>query len=281
MLIAERHSRILGTLRQHGLASVRDLARELAVSEVTIRRDIRDLAASGLVRRTHGGAVFASPHGQEPTYQEKTGVAMAEKRAIAAAAAEFIVDNDVIGIGAGTTTEALAARLTHHRTLTVVTNSLLVADVLSEAEGVGVIASGGTMRRFTRALIGMLAEMVIAELHVSTLFISGNGLTAARGLSTPVLGAAGVDRALAAIADRIVVLADHTKIGKNTMTQTVETKRIDLLVTDRAADAEEVAKLRAAGVEVTVVDPEPAGAHDLGESLRPLGVPSSEVPTAM
>jgi DeoR/GlpR family transcriptional regulator of sugar metabolism len=267
MLIAERHSRILGILRQHGLVSIRDLVQELDVSEVTVRRDIRDLAASGLIRRTHGGAAFASLFGQEPTYQEKAGMAVAEKRAIAAAAADLVMDNEVIGIGAGSTTEALAARITTHRNLTVLTNSLLVADVLSMAEGVGVIASGGTVRRFTRALTGMLAESSIAQLHVSTLFISGNGLTSTRGLSTPVLGAAGVDRALAAIADRIVVLADHTKIGKDTMAQTVPIDRIDQLITDTGCDPEQVTRLRAAGVHVTVVEPETTADDDAHQPI--------------
>ncbi|RKS80247.1 DeoR/GlpR family transcriptional regulator of sugar metabolism [Motilibacter peucedani] len=261
MFAAERRRLISELVRSSGAVSLRDLAQLTGTSEVTVRRDLRHLEAEGLLSRRHGGAV-APESLQEPTHSEKAHVAAAEKAAIAAAAAELVEDGDAIVLGAGTTTQALARRLTRKRDLTVVTNSLLVAQALARAPGVDVVMTGGSLRGSIYALVGGDAEHALSGLRVSTAFMSGNGLTAERGLSTPSMLVAGVDRAIAAAARRVVVLADHTKVGIDTMVQTVATSRIDLLVTDTLAPEDEVAALREDDVEVTVVGPQGAAAID-------------------
>jgi DeoR/GlpR family transcriptional regulator of sugar metabolism len=253
MFAAERRRAILDAVRSNGVMSLHDLADLVSTSEVTVRRDLRYLEAEGLLDRRHGGAVAIGVLSHEPTYSEKSQLAAAEKAAIAERAAECVSDGEAIVIGAGTTTQALARRLVQRRELTVVTNSLLVAQALAAARDVDVVMTGGTLRGSIFALVGHAAERSLAELHTSRAFISGNGLTAQRGLSTPNTLVAGVDMAIAAAAEEVVVLADHTKIGVDTMVQTVPAARIDRLVTDEGADPDELARLRERGVVVDVV----------------------------
>ena len=252
MFAPERHQAILEIVRAERVVSLPELARRTATSEVTIRRDLRYLDAKGLLHRGRGGAMALDALSHEPTYSEKAQLESAGKAGIAEAAAALVADGDAIVIGAGTTTQALARKLLRHAEVTVVTNSLLVAQALAEARDVDVVMTGGTLRGSIFALVGSAAEQSLSALHTSRAFISGNGLTAARGLSTPNAQVAGIDRAMVAAAREIVVLADHTKIGVEAMFQTVPPERISWLITDPRADAGELAELRDIGVKVEI-----------------------------
>lgn len=252
MFAAERRQRILEVMRTNGTASLRDLAQALQSSEVTVRRDLRVLEGEGLLNRHHGGATLPGALSREPTYAQKAQVAAPEKAAIAALAASLVEDGDAIVIGAGTTTQAFALQLAHHAELAVVTNSLLVAQALGNSPRIEVVLTGGTVRGSIHALVGSAAERSVAGLRVRRAFISGNGLTPERGLSTPNMQVASVDRALAATAEEIVVLADHTKIGVDTMVQTVPTDEIDHLVTDDAASRDVLDELAGRAVRLHV-----------------------------
>ncbi|MDL4818471.1 DeoR/GlpR family DNA-binding transcription regulator [Actinomadura sp. OS1-43] len=250
---AERRKRILELLQANGTLSLRELAEAVQSSEVTVRRDVRVLEADGLLERHHGGASLPGElSSREPTYLQKSQVARDEKTAIADLAAALVQDGDAIVIGPGTTAQALAQRLTNHGELAVVTNSLLVAQALSGSPRIEVVLTGGTLRGSIQALVGSAAEHALAELRVRRAFISGNGLTAERGLSTPNLQVASIDKALAAAAEEVVVLADHTKIGVDAMVQTVPPERIDHLVTGEDASPEELHEFSSRGVRVHV-----------------------------
>ena len=252
MLAAERRKRIAESIRSRGVVSVTEMAEVLGTSEITLRRDLRLMAEEGLLVRTHGGAVLAGGLAHEPSYSEKANQAAPEKAAIARLAASMIRPGDSIVLGPGTTTQALARLLVDFPELTVVTNSLLVAEALMPASQVEVIVTGGTLRRPIHALVGPAAEESVRTLRASQAFISGNGLTAERGLSTPSPLVAAVDRALAAAAQQTVVLVDHTKVGHETMCQTVPVDRISTLITDAAADLRQLDALRELGVAVLV-----------------------------
>jgi len=119
---------------------------------------------------------------------------------------------------------------------------------------VEVILTGGTLRRSIHALVGPATEESVRALRASQAFISGNGFTAARGLSTPSPVVAATDRALAGAAQHVVVLADHTKIGRETMCQTVPAARVQTLITDSLSDRAELESIHGAGVEVLVAE---------------------------
>ncbi|MEU0631521.1 DeoR/GlpR family DNA-binding transcription regulator, partial [Streptomyces sp. NPDC005989] len=219
-------------VRANGAVSLRELARVVQTSEVTVRRDVRALEAEGLLDRRHGGAVLPGGFTRDSGIPQKSHLATAEKTAIADLAAGLVEEGEAIVVGAGTTTQELARRLARIPGLTVVTNSLLVAQALAHANRVEVVMTGGTLRGSNYALVGSGAEQSLQGLRVSRAFLSGSGLTAERGLSTSNMLSASVDRALVQAAAEVVVLADHTKLGSDTMFQTVPTDIITRLVTD-------------------------------------------------
>jgi len=252
MLAVERRRLIADNLRVRGVVSVVEMAEALGTTEITVRRDLRAMAKDGLLVRAHGGAVLPSAIGHEPSYSEKAHQAGAEKASIARLAIDMITPGDSILVGPGTTTLALARLLGDISELTVVTNSLLVAQALMPSPKVEVILTGGTLRRSIHALVGPSAEDSVRALRASKTFISGNGFTAERGLSTPSPLVAATDRAFAGAAQQVVVLADHTKIGLDTMCQTVPVARVHTLITDGRADPVVLAAIREAGVDVRV-----------------------------
>ncbi|WP_346012079.1 DeoR/GlpR family DNA-binding transcription regulator [Streptomyces sp. SID3343] len=278
MFAAERRQLILEMVRANGAVSLRELARVVQTSEVTVRRDVRALEAEGLLDRRHGGAVLPGGLSREPSYSQKTHLAAAEKAAMADLAVSLVDEGDAIVVGAGTTTQELARRLARIPGLTVVTNSLLVAQVLAHANRVEVVMTGGTLRGSSYALVGSGAEQALAGLRVRRAFVSGNGLTAERGLSTPNMLSASVDRALIQAAHEVVVMVDHTKIGVDTMFQTVAPERITHLVTDEDAPGPESEALAELGAQVHIA-PLPqravpgARAEFNGERMRDMRVP--------
>ncbi|MGP3952331.1 DeoR/GlpR family DNA-binding transcription regulator [Streptomyces sp. 7N604] len=260
MFAAERRQLILEMVRANGAVSLRELARVVQTSEVTVRRDVRALEAEGLLDRRHGGAVLPGGFTRESGFPQKSHLATAEKTAIADLAAGLVDEGEAIVVGAGTTTQELARRLARVPGLTVVTNSLLVAQALAHANRVEVVMTGGTLRGSNYALVGSGAEQSLQGLRVSRAFLSGSGLTAERGLSTSNMLSASVDRALVQAAAEVVVLADHTKLGTDTMFQTVPTDVITRLVTDEPPlhDDRAVTELQALadqGVQITVAGP--------------------------
>ncbi|MFE1956103.1 DeoR/GlpR family DNA-binding transcription regulator [Streptomyces sp. NPDC059524] len=266
MFAAERRQLILEMVRANGAVSLRELARVVQTSEVTVRRDVRALEAEGLLDRRHGGAVLPGGFTRESGFPQKSHLATAEKTAIADLAAGLVEEGEAIVVGAGTTTQELARRLARVPGLTVVTNSLLVAQALAHANRVEVVMTGGTLRGSNYALVGSGAEQSLQGLRVSRAFLSGSGLTAERGLSTSNMLSASVDRALVQAAAEVVVLADHSKLGTDTMFQTVPTDVITRLVTDEppAHDERAATELQALadqGVQIAVAgDGDGAGA---------------------
>ncbi|WP_329589782.1 DeoR/GlpR family DNA-binding transcription regulator [Streptomyces sp. NBC_01362] len=257
MFAAERRQLILEMVRANGAVSLRELARVVQTSEVTVRRDVRALEAEGLLDRRHGGAVLPGGFTRDSGIPQKSHLATAEKTAIADLAAGLVEEGEAIVVGAGTTTQELARRLARVPGLTVVTNSLLVAQALAHANRVEVVMTGGTLRGSNYALVGSGAEQSLQGLRVSRAFLSGSGLTAERGLSTSNMLSASVDRALVQAAAEVVVLADHTKLGSDTMFQTVPTDLITRLVTDEPPGhddraATELQALADQGVQIAV-----------------------------
>lgn len=252
MLIVERRQRILDVARARGTVSARDLADAVGTSEVTIRRDIRTMAAAGQLRRTRGGAMIAQSLAHEASSDEKALDAAAEKAAIAELAATLVRDGDSIILGPGTTTLALARLLVDRRNLTIVTTSLLIPAVFARTPSIEVVLTGGTIRPSIDAVVGPAAERSLRSLRADRAFLSGTGFNAAHGLTTPNLLVAATDQALVEAARQAVVLADGSKIGREAMFHTVAADRVHILITDPGADPDELERLSALGVEVRV-----------------------------
>jgi DeoR/GlpR family transcriptional regulator of sugar metabolism len=241
MLARHRQSLILQAVRNDGSARVSDLTQQLGVSDMTIRRDLEVLAKDGLVEKVHGGAVLPGSHGgHEPGFEDKLVLERPEKTSIA--------------IAAGTTTFALAQCLLDVPGLTVVTNSLRVANLFSgnhSPDVASVVLTGG-MRTASDALVGPVADLTIASLHFDTLFLGCTGLDPEVGLSTPNLAEAETNRALIKVARRVVVLADHTKWGVVSLASFAPVEKINVLVTDVLLPADAHAALAGRVGEIVV-----------------------------
>jgi DeoR/GlpR family transcriptional regulator of sugar metabolism len=238
VLAARRQQLIVERVQRDGSVRVSEVSAWLEVSEMTVRRDLDALAMAGLLVKVHGGATTAGEVPQnsfEPGFEEKSGRQTLEKAAIAAAAAELVRPGTAIGVSAGTTTWHFASAIREVENLIIVTNSVHVADVLHAAEGVerSVILTGG-QRTPSDALVGPLAAHALDGLHLDQVFMGVHGMSPRAGFSTPNLLEAEINRSFVRAADRLIVLADHTKwriVGLATFARLPEA---DVLVTDSA-----------------------------------------------
>ncbi|MCX4755963.1 DeoR/GlpR family DNA-binding transcription regulator [Kitasatospora purpeofusca] len=249
LLAHQRQALIAEMVRRSGAVRVAELVDQLGVSDMTVRRDLDALERSGVVKKVHGGAVSASDTAiDEPGFEAKSGLESAAKAAVAEAAATLVEPGSVIAIAAGTTAYAVAARLLHIPRLTVVTNSLPVAELVRSAgdeHGTGapsLLLTGGAPTP-SAALVGPLADQAVRSLHVDLLILGAHGVSERAGLTTPNLAEAQTNRALVASARRVAVVADHTKWGVVALSGFATLDEIDVFVTDSALNAQARAAL--------------------------------------
>jgi DeoR/GlpR family transcriptional regulator of sugar metabolism len=234
VLARQRQERILEALRASGGVRVSDLTEELQVSYMTIRRDLDALAERGLVEKVHGGATVATQRtADEPGFEAKSFRERPEKEAIAAEAVRLVRPGTAIGVTAGTTTWTLARYLRDIPNLTVVTNSVPVAEVMrrSGRTDLSIVLTGG-LRTPSDALVGPVADLAVRSMHVDILFMGVHGMEERGGFTTPNLLEAETNRALVRSARQLVVVADHTKWGIVGLSTIAGLDEADVLVTD-------------------------------------------------
>jgi DeoR/GlpR family transcriptional regulator of sugar metabolism len=240
MLAKQRQQRILELVQTAGGARVSDLVDLLGVSDMTVRRDISTLARKGKVARVHGGATaLAGRASEEPGFATKFRLQKAEKAAISRAAVALVEPGDSVAISGGTTTYAVAVELLSVRNLTVVTNSVPVADVLHNTGRLDltVVLTGG-VRTPSDALVGPVAVAALSSLHVDWLFLGVHGIDERAGCTTPNLVEAETNRALVGCARQTVVVADSTKWGVVGLSSMARLDDVDVFVTDEGLDSD-------------------------------------------
>ena len=240
VLARQRQEVILREVDRIGGVRVSELVGTLGVSDMTVRRDIEALAVNGLVLKVHGGATaVVGRSAEEPGFRVKSEMNPMQKSAIARAAAGLIAPGSSIAISAGTTTYAVAHELVNVPNLTVVTNSPRVADLLHnpQREDLAVVLTGG-VRTPSDALAGPVADATLRSLHVDTLILGVHGIHQVAGLTTPNLIEAATNRALIASAQRVIVVADHSKWGVIGLSTIATLDQVDVLVTDAELDTE-------------------------------------------
>lgn len=243
MLAAARQARIVEEIGRRGAVRVAEFAGLLGVSDMTVRRDLDTLAERGLLDKVHGGATRRSPSTDEPGFHAKSVRQQAEKEAIARAAAALVAPGAAVGLCAGTTTWAVARELRGIDGITVVTNSIRIAEVLHAGPDPGpgagpgaectVVLTGG-VRTPSDALVGPIAVAALTGLHLDVVFLGVHGMSAHAGFTTPNLLEADTDRALVAAGRRLVVVADHTKWGTVGLATIAPLTDADVLITDDA-----------------------------------------------
>lgn len=246
----ERRQAIESLAHREGRLEVAELAERFDVSTETIRRDLTDLEKRGVLRRVHGGAMPVERFRSEPAVSERASVMAAEKQRIAKAARDLVPPGGSILLDAGTTTGALASVLPADVELTVVTNALPIAMTLSARRNLTLLFVGGRVRGVTLACVDDWADQILADIQVDVTFAATNGVSVARGLSTPDVSEAAVKRAMLRAGRRVVLLADHTKVEQDHLVRFGELEDIDTLVTDDGLSDTRAETFRAAGLEV-------------------------------
>lgn len=255
MYSEERKMKILEYINKKSRASVQELSSIFDVSESTIRRDLQELEDAKLLRRTHGGAVSLQSVNFEPTFQEKEDKFRLEKEAIAARAVEFVQEGDTILLDSGTTILHLAKKLKKFSRLTIVTNALNFAQEFQDVQGIDVVLLGGMLRKETLALVGPLAEQSLSKLRVDKAFIATNGIDGVEGLTTPNMIEAATKRKMIKTAKQVILLTDHSKVGKVAFAKFADLKEIDKCIIDDAVSENFIQELARIGIDVHSVQP--------------------------
>ncbi len=271
-IAAQRQERILSEVRQRGAVRVSELARSMSVSDMTIRRDLDSLDVAGLVVKVHGGATApAGAASDEPGFDAKSLRNPDEKDAIGRRAARLVHDGDAIGVTAGTTTWRLAHAVLDVADLTVVTNSLRVADLFATRPRPDrtVIVTGGVRTR-SDALVGPIAVNALRDLRVDRLFLGVHGMSERGGFTTPNMLEGETNRAFIDAAAETVVVLDHTKWGVTGLSCFADFDDVDVVVTDDGLGDDAVERIRSLVGGLILVESEsrPVEGHDPASDIR-------------
>ena len=250
MFEEERLQMINQYIQTHSRASVSELCELLDVSESTVRRDLKELEIKGALKRTHGGAVFPELVSSEPTFTEKEDKYRREKEMIAKKAAEMIEEGDSLLIDSGTTTMYLSAQLLKFRSLTVVTNSIILAQQLSSHHGIQIILTGGTLRQNTMSLVGPIAEDSLEKIRVDKAFIATNGIDAKFNLTTPNIVEASIKKKMIGCANEVIVLADNSKIGYVSFAKFANISEVNSCITGAMLSKDKIRELESKGLKI-------------------------------
>ena len=239
--IAERHKHILDKLNAQGFVKVLDIARELDVTPVTIRKDLKLLEEKKLLFRTHGSASPVNPHTADINIHIKERINSDAKRRIAH-----------IIVASGSTVYAFAEEITDDLNLTVVTASLNVSTLLNRFEHIHVIQLGGTLRKSSFSVIGDLAAQAFDNLTCSKLFMGVDGIDLDFGLTTSNIDEARLNQRMIAASLRTIVLADSSKFGKRGFGKICTLDQVDVIITDSGISPSVAKSIEEAGIELII-----------------------------
>lgn len=245
----ERQVFILDRLATEGTLSVAQLAQDLNVSEVTIRSTLKNMEAQGLLSRTRGGAKSTN----YTTIDQRTRLNIAEKKAIAAAAASKVHDGDRIMIEAGTTTALIVRYLAGRKGVQIVTNSTLVFSNARRLPGLEVILTGGVFRRENESIVGPLAVRNVNEFNARLTFLGTDGLSIERGLTTQFIEGGEVARAMVHRSEEAWLVTDSSKYGRVGFVSFLGVDEVSGIITDAGLPKEAQTKLAKKNIDIRLV----------------------------
>ena len=252
-----RRSLIAQIVQENNSVRVSDLVRQFKVTETSIRRDLTILESSGVLKRTHGGAIYSPGHTRAESYGEKMRIRIEEKKRIGAAAAGLIRPDEVILLDSGTTTlqvlKNIPKELRLGNSLTIVTNSISIADEVFTWPSPNLILLGGIYLPDYHATVGPQALAQLRELTVDKVFLGADGLTIGNGWTTANILMAEVDRLMVERARQVILVADSSKLGRVGFVPIRPLSSIHTLLTDEKAPSDLVRSIRDIGVEVVLV----------------------------
>ena len=249
----DRRNRIIDLLTKKGRVKVTDLSKIFNISEVTIRNDLSELENIGLLERVHGGAIGAYRAYYNMTLQDRIKTNEEEKRKIATEASGLVVDGDTIMVNSGTTTLFTMQELRNLKNLTIVTNSILIAQEIGHYMNMHVILLGGNIYHWNQFTYGDDAINQLTRYRANKLILSIDGISSASGITTFSHLEAEICRQMAERVSRIIVVADYTKIGRTSFSYIKSIEGLDILITDKKADREELNKIAKKNIEIRLV----------------------------
>ena len=249
----ERRDKILRSITQKGRVTVDELIDKFKVSGATIRRDLEFLERQNLIQRAHGGAMSKSWVMFEPDYSEQKERFLEEKKRIGREASKLVQEGEVIFLEASTTVLQLAKCIRDRRNLTIVTNSLDIVREFDRNKEIDLVLTGGTLKRRTHALIGPLAEVSLRQVRLDKVFVGISALDVSYGMTMATLEEAQTRKEIHQATNKIIVLSDHSKFGKQNFAYIAPVDSIDILITDKGIPKETKKKIEKMGTEVRVV----------------------------
>jgi DeoR/GlpR family transcriptional regulator of sugar metabolism len=251
--LEERRQEILKLVNTHGRVAVADLSVQFGVSEVTIRADLQSLAESGLIVRTYGGAISATYGLQELSLLQRRQQHIPEKQRIGVAGAALVADGEAVFLDSSSTALVVAQQLKSRRDLTLVTNSLVIAQEMLGLANITVVMPGGTLHHDTVSLIGPDGLAFLEQYHIRKGFFGAYGLSVDAGLTDGSAPESEIKRALVKLCHKVIVVADATKWGRTGVTSYASLEDVDTIITDDQSPFDLVEQVRAAGVKVMLV----------------------------
>ena len=250
--IAERHKHILDCLARDGYVRVAEMAKELDVTTVTIRKDLKYLEEKKLLYRTHGSASPVNPQTQEVEVREKEKIHIDEKRRIAMAAAQLIDPDDSIIIASGSTVQMLGDFIQPQGHLTVVTSSLKTAVQLNSMDRVDVIQLGGNVRKNSLSVVGVYTSQFFEQITCSKLFLGVDGIDLDYGITNSNIEEALLNIKMIEASQRTIIMADSSKFGRRGFGRICNLDRIDVIITDSGITASVARAIEDAGIELII-----------------------------
>lgn len=245
-----RKAEILDLLREQQSTSLQDLADAMHTSLSTVRRDLEEMVAEGLVRRKFGSVAMAAAPGDETPFALRATLNQAEKKRIARAALELIKNGDTIYISSGTTTLELARLLPGQRRVTVITNALRVANLLVDQPGIDLMLLGGALRPDEQTMHGPLTEWGTQQFRAQSMFYGVEAISARHGLTHSQVVEVNTDRAIAQMVNQVIVLADHTKFERVAPVSVLPLASIHIVITGHELESALVEELQSGGIKV-------------------------------
>lgn len=252
-MATERQIQILQLISRHNALEVTQLSEALQISPSTIRRELTAMEQNGLLVRKHGQAQLPSPIRYELPFEERAARQVEAKRKIAAKAKSLVKPGQVVGLSGGTTSTEVARQLRAMAEVTIVTNAVNIALEL-KAPGKRVMVTGGILNQDSYDLVGDLAVQSLQNVHLDLAFQGVSGIEVNFGFTVADEPDAVFARALQAASDRLIIVADHSKINKVRFARFCPLAEVDLLITDDGLTGEQRAALEEAGLAVLVAD---------------------------
>ena len=253
-LLGEQQRRLVREqIRKQGAVKISELSKLFSVSEITIRKDLQELAERGEIIRTHGGAVTRDSFAFEPSYHEKLTLHTEEKRRIGRAAADLIEENTAIFIGNGSTTMEIVRHLDPVKSFKAFTNALTHAIELADLPQVDLSVIGGHLRWKSYAMVGPLTERALEGVYFDLVLLGADGISVEQGITIPSLNEAETVQEIMRAGRKTVIVADHSKFGKVAHGRIAELQDVDLIISDEGVEPEYKKLLAELRVELSLV----------------------------